>query len=227
MCLAGLTNLQTFDLSSNELSDLPAGVFARHRNLQELALGSNKLSALPVEVWANLLAELSNLQPIPTGCTSCLLKSGPDTLSILEKRCHSSADGDWWPHTMAPGVMKHFLPASVLEPFHLQEWNSWGKLKASAFFADSKEESAETIPAGKDCSSKSCKKCECARCPICPDCPDGFKPRDDAVPDKPPTKEKVATKEDNCPSCPECPPCPTCPKECQPCLPIGNRENFL
>ncbi|CAJ1395498.1 unnamed protein product, partial [Effrenium voratum] len=77
------------------------------------------------------------------------------------------------------------------------------KLKVRTFFADVKEsegkEPKDEIPAGKDCSAKTCKRCECPRCPICPECPDGFKPRE-KVP-LASTEGKIASKEDNCPSC--------------------------
>ncbi|CAJ1395497.1 unnamed protein product, partial [Effrenium voratum] len=103
------------------------------------------------------------------------------------------------------------------------------KLKVRTFFADVKEsegkEPKDEIPAGKDCSAKTCKRCECPRCPICPECPDGFKPRE-KVP-LASTEGKIASKEDNCPSCLECPPCPTCPTKCEPCFKIGTKEQFL
>jgi Leucine-rich repeat (LRR) protein len=58
--IAGLTNLAGLRLDNNQLTELPAGVFAGLTNLAGLRLGNNQLTELP----AGVFADLTNLQTL-------------------------------------------------------------------------------------------------------------------------------------------------------------------
>ena len=57
----GLTSLEWVDLSMDELTDIPAGIFARLHNLRVIQIDDNKLTSLPSQ---NLFSDLPALEEV-------------------------------------------------------------------------------------------------------------------------------------------------------------------